>query len=164
MNPAGLDVNIKEGGFSIKTVDEVVEWRAQFGVSNSEVLISRLRDKRPVAVVSCVFQHSPLVFVTRQSTGITHPQDLIGKRVKMTRASRDLELHAMLFAEGVNLDQFELIDGPGKKDYFFDPHIDAASTYVTNEPYYFTEKGVPFNIIRPSAYGVDFYSAAMGQR
>lgn len=154
---AGLDVKIEEGGFAVNTIDEVVKGRAHFGVTNSEVLISRLKERKKVSVVACIFQHSPLVFITRQETGITHPQDFIDRRVKMTMSARDLELHAMLLAEGVMFDRFQLIDGPSNKDQLFDPGIDVAAVYVTNEPYYLMEKNIRFNIIRPSAYGVDFY-------
>jgi len=153
----GLEVEIKQGGFNLKTVDEVVTGRAQFGVTNSEILLSRLKDKKPVVVLAAIFQHSPLVFIARKETHITNPQEFIGKRVKITKQIRDLELHATLFNEGLNFDQFELIDGPWKKEHMFDKTIDVFSAYITNEPYYYTEKNIEFNIVRPSAYGVDFY-------
>lgn len=153
----GLDVEIKQGGFKTNTVDEVMSNRAQFGVTNSEILLSRLRDKKPVVVLAPIFQHSPLVFMARKETNITHPQDFIGKRIKLSKQIRDLELHATLFNEGIRFDQFELIEGPGKKSYLFDKTIDVSSVYITNEPYYYYEKNIGFNIIRPSAYGVDFY-------
>lgn len=154
---AGLDVEIREGGFKVNTIDEVVEGRAQFGVTNSEILISRLKENKKVVAVASIFQHSPLVFLARKDTLIHTPQDLIGKRVKMTRQIRDLELHATLFKEGVRFEQFELLDGPMTKDMMFDPSIHAIAVYITNEPYHYIKRKIPYNVIRPSAYGVDFY-------
>ncbi len=153
----GLVVEIKSGASNLDTVSEVLSGRAQFGVTNSQILLSRLKDKKPVVVLAPIFQHSPLVFLTRKETGINHPQDFIGKRIKFTQQIMDIELHTILLNEGVKFNQFERIDGPWKKQDLFDETIDVVSAYITNEPYYYIEKGIEFNIIRPSAYGVDFY-------
>ena len=150
-------MTIKEGGYGIDTVDEVVSGNAQFGVSNSEIAVSRLRDKKNVVVIATVFQHSPLVFLTRRDTGIRQPHDFIGKRVKMTWGPRDIELQATLVNEGVGRDQFETVDGPGLIKFLFDPDIDVLAAYMTNEPFYYIEKQIEYNIIRPLSYGIDFY-------
>lgn len=152
----GLNVKIIEGGIHKNSIEEVLSNTAQFGISNSELLLHRLQDK-PVVVLAAIFQHSPLALVTRKKTGYDNPQSLIGKRVKMTRHSRDIELHAMFLAEGISLDDFVLLDGPNKYEQYFDDKIDAISAYLTNEPFHYVEKSVDYNVISPRTYGIDFY-------
>ena len=154
---AGLNVTLLEGGLGRNSIEEVVSGRVQYGVTNSEILLHRLNGK-PLVVLAAIFQHSPLVLVARRSTGIISPQDLIGKRVKMTRNRRDVELHAMLAFEGVPLDRLAIFDSsPTRPEDFLDVNIQAVSAYLTNEPFYLEERGVPYNVINPINYGVDFY-------
>lgn len=153
---AGLKVVVKEGGPEKDPITAVSRATAQYGVTNSEILLHYLQGK-PLVVLAAIFQHSPLVIVTRRTSGITSAQALVGKRVRMTRGSRDVELHAMLQAEGIGLDQVLVIDGPVDRDDYFDDTIDALSAYVTNEPYYWQQQHIAFNTIRPAAYGIDFY-------
>lgn len=153
---AGLDVTLVEGGHGKNTIEEILSGRSQYGVTNSEILLHKINGEALV-VISAIFQHSPLVLLTRAEKDINHPQDLVGKRVKMSRASRDIELQTTLRNEAISLDQLILIEGSADYSDYFDPAIDAVSAYITNQPYYLKEKDVRYSILRPSAYGVDFY-------
>ncbi|WP_207682014.1 PAS domain S-box protein [Desulfonema magnum] len=153
---AGLEVTLQEGGYEIDTIDEVLNCCAEYGVTNSEIVLHRLRGK-PLVVLAAIFQHSPLVLLTRKDSEIATPQDLIGRQVKMTKQDRDAELHAVFLNEGVSLDQIHVLDGSVSADDYFNETIGALSAYITNEPYYLEQKGVPFSIIRPLSYGIDFY-------
>lgn len=153
---AGLDVGIQERDDNQDPITEVLEGRAQFGVANSEVLVQALRGK-PVSVLAAIFQHSPLTLLVRAGSGLTTPHDLVGRRVKMSRHIRDVELQAMFLNEGMTLSQLELTDGEaGKKDYL-DPSLDALAAYVTNQPYYLEQLGIKYSLIQPRRYGIDFY-------
>lgn len=153
---AGLEVTLVEGGKEKDTINEVVNGNAQYGVTNSELLLQRLNGK-PLVVLAAIFQHSPLVFIARKDTGITFPQDLSGKVVKMSRTSRDIELQAMLQGEGIGFDKVVLLEDIASNEDYFDPKIDALAAYITNQPYFLKEKNIPYNIIFPSSYGIDFY-------
>jgi len=153
---AGLEVTFKEWEGGTSAVSEVLSGRAHYGIANTEALHQRLYG-RPVVVLAVIFQHSPLILVTREETGISHPQELKGKRVKLTRQKRDVELHAMLINEGIALSDLDIVEGSSGKNDYFDSTLSAASAYLTNELYYLIEAGQTFRIIRPVNYGVDFY-------
>lgn len=155
-NDAGFDVTLIEGGSGKNTIDEVTQGNADYGVTNSELLLHRLNGK-PLVVLASIFQHSPLVFVTRKDSGISTPQDLSGKFVKMSRSSRDIELHATLHGEGINFDKLILLDGFASYNDYFDASIDALAAYITNQPYYLKKNNIDYTIIRPASYGIDFY-------
>jgi PAS domain S-box-containing protein len=152
----GLDVTILERDAQQDPVTLVATRQADFGVTNAEVLLHALHGE-PLVVLAAIFQHSPLVLVAREETGITTPHDLTGRRVKMTRHSRDVELHAMLLNEGISLEQLDLTDGEVGVEDYRNPAIDALSGYVTNEPYYLEREGMGYHVIWPRKYGIDFY-------
>ena len=152
----GISVQLIEGGAGIHTIDQVLADHAEYGVTNSEVLLQRLQGK-PLLVLAAIFQHSPLVMIARQDAGIFSPQDLTGKRVVLSRSSRDLELLATLQVEGVPLESMRIIDRLAAREDYFDPSIDAISAYITNQPFYYALNKIPHSIIHPSSYGIDFY-------
>lgn len=153
---AGLDVSFKEWRGGENVISTVVSGEAHYGVSNTEALHQRLQGM-PVVVLAVIFQHSPLVFISLEETGISHPQELKGKRVKTTLQKRVVELHAMLINEGISLSDLEIVEGNAKREDYFDPSFSAVSAYLTNQPYYLIEAEKPFRIIRPVNYGIDFY-------
>lgn len=153
---AGLEVSIKEGGPKIDTVSEVFNGNAQYGVSGSDILLSRLSQNRPVVVLAAIFQHSPLVIIARAETAIHTPQDLIGKKVMMN-PKRDVEVLTMLQSEGIPIDRITIIRAPATPEDYLNSNIDAFCAYITNQPYYFRKNDIPYMIVRPTRYGIDFY-------
>lgn len=153
---AGLNVRIEEGGPGRDVVPAVLQGEAQFGVSNSEILLDRLKNK-PLVVLAAIFQHSPLVFVLPGESDIKTPQDLIGRKVKMSTKGRDVELQAMFLKNGVTLDQLDLVDGFASVDDYFNGAYNAVGAYLTNQPYYLESKNKPYRIMRPKDFGIDFY-------
>jgi len=152
----GLNVTIREGGLDCNIIDEVCSDRAQYGVSNCEVLLHRMNGK-PLVALAAVFQHSPLVLISRKETGVSNPQDLIGKRVKMTTTSREVELLAMFENEGVSIDYIHFVKDRMAYRDILSPDITAFSGYLTNEPYYLQSRRIDYTVIRPMTYGIDFY-------
>jgi ABC-type nitrate/sulfonate/bicarbonate transport system substrate-binding protein len=52
---AGLDVTLKEGGSKVSAIDEVLQRRADFGVSNFG-LVKDYLDGKPVLMLARIFQ------------------------------------------------------------------------------------------------------------
>lgn len=95
--------------------------------------------------------------MTRASSGIENPQQLVGKSLYLGIIPRNAEIQAMLIQEGVTFDKLDLIDPMQSPKAFDDPDIDAFSVYATNEPFRWQQEGVAANMIRPASYGIDFY-------
>lgn len=153
---AGLDVTIVEGG-PFDTYKEVLSGRAQYGVSNTDIFLKRHSGK-PFVVLAAIFQHTPSAFMMRQDAGIDNPQELAGRRIWFKDSIHTADFQAMLINEGISLDQVTLVQkSSSPSDYLFDENIDAFSVYATNEPFYWVEKEIPFTLIKPQTYGIDFY-------
>ena len=69
---AGLDVNIRERDPFKNNIDQVIEGVADYGISDSSLLLHRARGKR-VQIMASFFQHSPLVFISKKDSGIVSP-------------------------------------------------------------------------------------------
>ncbi len=154
---AGFDVTIRAGAPGREPVGEVLAGRAQFGVGNSEVLFQRLLNK-PLIALAAIYQHSPSVLLVRQDSGIRTAQDLIGRKIMTVGIEDDADLMAMFRNEGIDPKQINFIKSSYQIADLIEGRTDAFNAYMTNEPYYMQKNAVPFNIISPTTYGVDFYS------
>ncbi|TIH20261.1 PAS domain S-box protein [Marinifilum sp. JC120] len=152
----GLDVTIVERDLRHNPIDQVLGGNADFGVSNSEVLLHYLNGKKVVLLAS-LFQHSPLVFISKTQPLIHAPQDFMGKSVLMSSATQDIELKVLLERNNISPKDINLINRFAVPEDYFNPEIDIIAAYITNQPYYLKKEGVPYAIIYPYTYGVDFY-------
>ncbi|MCP4673113.1 MAG: ABC transporter substrate-binding protein, partial [Desulfobacula sp.] len=152
---AGLDVSFIEGSATTSSVDQVLAGNAQFGTANSKILIDRFSGK-PVVALATIFQHSPLVLLTQKKSGIKNLHDLVGKQVFFDK-NRDVEITASFISEGIPLNKLQFIDKKYSIDNYFDPAISGIAAFLTNQPYFLMEQNLPYSIIYPSTYGIDFY-------
>ncbi|WP_245549599.1 ABC transporter substrate-binding protein [Maridesulfovibrio hydrothermalis] len=152
----GLDLTIIERDLKLNPIDQVLEGKADFGVSNSEILLHYLHGEKVVLLAS-IFQHSPLVFISKNSPLLHSPHDFIGKKVLLSSDAQDIELRVLLKNEGISLNDISWIDRFASPEDYFDPYIDVLAAYTTNQPFYFENENKPYSIIYPSTYGVDFY-------
>ena len=154
---AGFDVTLLEGSPKRNPIDEVLAGRALYAEGNSGILFRRLQGA-PLVVLAAVFQHSPTVLLAKKDSGISTPQDLIGRRVMLLDGVNDADLLAMLQNEGVSLDKIERLESSYNIEDLIEGKTDAFNAYTTNEPYYLEERGIPVSVIHPKTYGIDFYS------
>lgn len=154
---AGLGVEIRPGGKGINPVQEVLAGRADFGVGNTEVVTS-YANGQPLLALASVYQHSPSVLLARRDSGILTVADMRGKRIMMFPDHQDAELLATLYYQGLHERQLTPIPTSVNIDDLIEGKVDIFNAYISNEPFYLEERGVPVSIINPRNYGIDFYS------
>ena len=153
----GLNVVLRERDPKLDYVEEVVTANAQYGVADSGLLLSRIQGK-PVVLLAQVFQHSPLVFITLQKSGLRTPFDLAGKTVMMPEeASGYPSLSALLLKALGEKGKPVLVGETFRNEDLIEGKADAMVGYSTDQPFWFQDKGHPVNIIDPRDYGIDFY-------
>jgi len=152
---AGLDVIIKEVDLNTDSIEEVVSGRAHYGICVSNIVIQR-NNGMPVVVLAAIYQHSPLILLSRKDSGILSPQDLIGMRL-MIRRPEDAQALAIFLNENVELKDIELVRHTFDYDDLIDKKVDAATASITSQPYYLKEHGVDYAYMQPRTYGIDFY-------
>lgn len=141
-------------------ITEVVSGKAQFGVTGAdELLIARSEGKRVVALAT-IYQKNPVVAYALKGSGISTPQDFVGKRVGMEKGVNvEYVIRAMLAVEGVNYDT-KVIEVPIGYDAkpLINGEVDIATGYIINEPIQAQEAGFEVTIINPSDYAVNIYA------
>ena len=153
----GLDVEIRARDPRQNNIQQVLDGEAEYGVSDSILLLYRMRGE-PVVVLAPIFQQSPLVYMTLRSSGIESPYQLKGKRVMVYPHGTDgLPLEAMFHELGIEEQDFSSVPKTVSPDALENGFVDAYPGYLANEAYYFQKKNMAINIIDPQNYGVDFY-------
>lgn len=153
---AGFDVEIKERQFESTPVDEVLDKRATFGITDSSIVLQRLNNK-PVVVLATIFQHSPLVLIALTESGIRSPEDLVGKNVSFQSGVDGAAITAMFTSVGIPKQQFTYVPFTYNDNILLEDDVDAFSAYLTDQPAIYIEQDVPITIIDPRNYGIDFY-------
>ncbi|MBZ0132567.1 MAG: diguanylate cyclase [Rhodocyclaceae bacterium] len=151
---AGLDVRIVEAGPAIDPVAEVVSGRAQYGVSNSALILARARS-RPVVALAVIFQHSPFILVARADAGIRSVRDMAGKRL-MIEPHAD-EIYAFLRKEGLNENRLVVLPHSLDHQDLIDGRADVMTAYSTDQPFFFEQRGFRHLEFTPRTAGIDFY-------
>lgn len=151
---AGLEVDIQAGAPGIDVVERVVSGEADFGIGTSSLLLARAAGK-PVVTLAVIFQHSPLAIAVPVRGALQSVHDLVGKRVMIEPQSD--ELFAYLLRERIATDMITLVPHSFDIDDLIQGRVDAASVYVTNEPYFLDKAGLSYQILTPRSAGIDFY-------
>ena len=151
----GLDVELLEGAPGLDPSATLSSGAAEFAVDSPAILI-KSQEGMPLVALAAIFQHSPNVIMTVKGARLDSPHDLRGKRVMLTPAT-DPECLAMLVSEGISLQAMTQVPHSWSIDDLVTGRVDAMSAYLTSEPYFMQERGVPASFIKPINYGIDFY-------
>jgi len=150
----GLEVELLEPQIGEDPVDVVLAGNAEYGVSNSDIIL-KYANGEPIVALAVVYQHSPLVLVSLQESGIETLHDLAGKTLIMEAGSADLL--AMFRAEGIDTSEINMIPHTFSVDELISGSGEALSAYLTDEPFTLAEMGLHPVIFTPRASGIDFY-------
>jgi diguanylate cyclase (GGDEF)-like protein len=161
---AGLEVDIRPGGPGTpKPIDLLLEGDVDFAIGNSGMVIARMQGK-PLVALAAIMQSSPIVWIVRADSDIYTPHDLAGKRVMLMPAPESAELLITLAREGVAHDRLELQQTSFNPQDLLDGNTDAYNGYISNEPFWLQQQQLPYRLIKPREYGVNFYSDVLTTR
>jgi PAS domain S-box-containing protein len=152
---AGLEVELREATPERDHVETVLSGEAQYGVGNSDLLLARAAGK-PVVVLAPIFQHSPLALVARRTPEIISMQSLHDRPMMMIESEK-AEILAYFKHEGVDIRGLQIRPHTHRIEDFISGKVDAMSAYVTDQPFYLREEGVPYMIFVARSGGIDFY-------
>lgn len=153
---AGFDVELIEGGATRPPVEKVLSGAADFGITGSDILNDHI-NKKPVVVVSVIFQHSPYVIMTMADKKINTPTDLADKKIMASENQGWPLLRALFLKEGIPEKSVNIIPHSWNNMDLVNGKVDAFSGYVTMEPQLFRQMGYEVSLISPIDYGIDFY-------
>jgi len=145
---SGLNVELKEYKFGMNLEDEVLKGKSNYGVYNSTILLSYLKN-RPIKLLASFFKRSAMVIITKPE--IKNLQDLIGKNFM---AINDTNLRHMFEAHSIDIKRINIVKPTYNIQDFIDGKVDAMTAFISNQPYKLDNLGVKYNIIDPSDFGM----------
>ena len=151
---AGIKAELLEANEGQNPNDAVLEGKADFGISTSDVLLLRSKHKN-VVVLASIFQYSPMVLLSLEKSKILHANDLIGKKIAIEPNSG--EMVAYLNEEGVSINHCTIVPPTFDLKQLIDGDVDAFTASSTIEPFMLEEAGIPYSVLAPQMSGIDFY-------
>ena len=152
----GLQVSFLEGGPQVDFIAPVVDGAAQFGVAQpADVILARAAGK-PVRSIAVLYRRSPIVFFALADSGITRPQDFVGKKIRST-LTVDQTLRAMMARVGISPDQYETVYLPSDVSLFASGEVPVWAGFVNVFALEVQRAGYEINLIYPDDYGIHFY-------
>jgi len=153
----GLDVTILPLTEKRNVLEDVDAGKLNYAVGGSGIL-AYYANGGQIRSLAAIFQHDALVFLSKKSSGIISPYEMLGKRLMFDSISGDdAPLSAMLADAHIKRDSFTLVQSDYTNQQLIDGRVDVMSAYITNEPFKLKAQGVDVNIINPQSYGFDFY-------
>jgi NitT/TauT family transport system substrate-binding protein len=152
----GLAVTFIPGGANVDPISAVLDGKAQFGIAGATELIASRAQGKPVRAIATIFRRNPTVFFALASTGITRPQDFVGKKIRSV-SDQPLVLHAMTAHVGIAPDQYTEVNLPSDVALFASGEVPVWGAYITSTVLAVQRAGYEINIIYPDDYGVHFY-------
>lgn len=143
----GLDVTLKEFRFGEDVIKDVVNKKATYGMLDSYILASYLQGT-PIQLVASFFKRSAMVLITQPE--IKTFQDLNNK---VLMGPRDL-VENLLESQNVDLSSIKFKNHTFNLETFEKRECDAMTAFISDQPYKLQKRGIKYNILDPSEYGV----------
>ena len=159
----GLAVTFREGGPKVDYLTEVANGTSQFGDGGSDELILARAEGKPLRAVATIYQRSPVVFFTLARSGITKPQDFLGKKIRVAPGLAPT-LHAMMAHIGIPRNRYMEVVTPSDIALFASGDPPVWSAYLNAFVTEVELAGYKINRIYPDNYGVHFYGNSLFAR
>jgi NitT/TauT family transport system substrate-binding protein len=152
----GLAVSFLEGGPEVDFIAPVVEGTVQFGVAQPADLILARAAGEPVRSIAAIYRHNPIVFIALAESGISRPQDFIGKKIRSTTTA-DQTLRAMMSKVGIDPNLYETVYLPSEVEQFTSGKVPVWGGFINVFVLEVRRAGYNINVIYPDDYGIHFY-------
>ncbi len=162
----GLDVTMYTPSDPSTVLQTVASGADDFGMNYQPDVILARNEGVPVVSIAAVVQHPLNSVMALESSGITRPSDLVGKKVGYPGIpTNEPLLDTMLKADGANgLDDVELVNiGFNIAESLISEKVDAAvGAYWTHESILLENQGHPVNVMKMQDWGVpDYYELVL---
>lgn len=154
---AGFDVEFIEGHEKTSAAKDVLEGKAEFGISSTRALYYYLNGN-DLTLVSTIFQYNPLVLLSRNPS-IHSLRDFENKAIMLySKESGATSILSMLSNDGVKLNSIDQIPYDYKKLYKLkEEKIDGFELHLTEVPRFQKLYSNQLKVFNPLSYGSSEY-------
>lgn len=155
----GIDLTIIPGGPDQIPVDLVASNTRDFATTLLADLAVAVQSGKPLTGIAQIQQNNGLLLIARKSSNIQAPKDFNGKKIGVWLGSWEAQFDALIAQQGINKEDFSLVNQGYSMDAFIKGDLDVASAMIYNEYYVVLESGIKpeeINIIDYAKFGLDF--------
>jgi ABC-type nitrate/sulfonate/bicarbonate transport system substrate-binding protein len=154
--PDGVDTsNLRSGQRAQDVLASLSSGKTAFALVNSiDYLLAKTKGA-PLVAFGAGIVETPVVFYALEKSGIRTPADFVGARVARKAGSDTAIVYdAVLRSVGIARSQVKEISGRVGVSDLIDGKIDVLPGHAGKEAYLLHLKGIPYNVIRASEYGI----------
>ncbi len=152
---AGLEVTLNPGGPDLVPLPLVVTGADTFGSTGADTVLIAREEAIEVVALATWFQASPVAFMVHSDSGISSPQDFVGRTVGVFYGDNvETEYLALLGATGVGQAQINEVPGDYSLAPFLERRVDVWPVYATDQPNTARREGAEVELIVARDYGV----------
>jgi NitT/TauT family transport system substrate-binding protein len=152
----GLDVTFTNQRGSLASVQQIGAGAAEFGTPDAGDVIFAREKGVPIKSVTLVGRNTGVAFMSLKETNITRPQDLIGKKVGVQRASATwVGFQALMAKNGIDVDKLDKIEAAFGLEILLLKKVDIRPVMIFNEYVLAVHKGIPVNVMWLPDYGLN---------
>ena len=153
----GVEVELKPGGFESDPIKLVASGNDTFGVTGADTFLLAREKGVPIVAFAAGYIDTAVVFYSKKDSGITKPQDFEGKKVAYQAGQDTATVYEALLRK-TNVDREKITEVPVKFDFspFLTGQVDVWGGYAATQSYILQQKEIPYNVITPSDYGINF--------
>ncbi|QKF80848.1 GGDEF domain-containing protein [Halarcobacter ebronensis] len=156
-NDVKLDVRLIEFSRGRDAIELLKSGDIEFAIGRPSLMIDKSKGEDLVAL-GAIFQHSPMVLLTRDSVDINDITDLKNRKVMITNDAKiSASLIAMFISNNIQLKDIKIQEHSFNIQDLIDKKTDAMASYISNEPIVLKNRGINYKIFNPRDYGFDFY-------
>lgn len=153
----GLEVELKPGGFEADPIKLVATGSDTFGVAGADTFLQAREKGVPIVAFAAGYIDTPVVYYSRSDSGISSPQDFVGKRVGYQAGQDTATVYEALIRKA-GVDRQKIKEVPVRFDFtpFLTKQVDVWPGYAATQSYILQRESIPYNVIVPSQYGITY--------
>ena len=151
----GLDVDFIEFNPEMNIIDEVLNNKADYGITSSSLLVDYIKGK-PIVLIANFLKYSPLVLAMQKD--INNPFDLKNNsKIGIVDFNQINIVLSMLDKFDIKKKNIEIIQKDFSLDDFINKKLDAIAVFNTNGIYKLNQKGISYNTFNLANFGINNY-------
>lgn len=152
-----LELKIEPGSESTDPIKLVIGGANDFGCISAEKFLSANEKGADLIAIGVINQLSPTVFVSKKEKNILTPKDWVGKRVGvLPGGATEYVYRSLLRKVSITPSQLTEFTVPFDLGTFITDSYDVRPAFVYDEPVSLELQNVPYNIIEPKDYGINY--------
>lgn len=152
-----IELKVVPGSEEVDPIKLVLSGSADFGVVSSDLLVAAVAKGAPLVAVGVINYKSPTCFLVRANSGIKSPQDFIGKRVGILTGTNTERIYQVMMKKAqIDRSKIKEVQVPFELQTFVLGQYDVRPAFIYDETVSFEQQSIPYEVIDPSQYGVDF--------